>query len=119
MRHFIGSGSAGQKLETKMLSNMRIGAKESVRSKFTLLGCLAVTGGVVLSAAFGCSSGGTATQPPGASVNPQLTTCNNGMIDPGEDCDGENLNNQTCATATMGAFTQGTLKCAADASCKF
>jgi dienelactone hydrolase len=41
------------------------------------------------------------------------------MIDPGEDCDGTNLNNQTCATATMGAFTQGNLACAPDNSCKF
>lgn len=37
-------------------------------------------------------------------------TCGNGSIDPGEQCDGGNLNNQTCAGL---GFTSGTLGCTA------
>jgi len=105
-----------------MLSNMRIGAiTGNLRSEFTLLGSLAACGGVVL-LAFGCSSADTATRAPnalGTKPGVQLATCNNGAIDPGEDCDGANLNGQSCGSATMGAFTEGTLKCAPDNSCKF
>ena len=44
-------------------------------------------------------------------------TCGNRRIDKGEQCDGSNLNNETCASATMGARPSGTLKCSR--SCKF
>lgn len=37
--------------------------------------------------------------------------CGNGIIEPGEECDGPNLDEQTCVTATMGAFTAGMLSC--------
>jgi hypothetical protein len=44
-------------------------------------------------------------------------TCGNGVIDAGEQCDGTNLNGQTCETATMGARPGGTLSCSK--SCTF
>lgn len=37
--------------------------------------------------------------------------CGNGVIDPGELCDGPNLNGETCATVTMNAMPGGTLGC--------
>jgi hypothetical protein len=40
--------------------------------------------------------------------------CGNGVIDTGEDCDGDELGDATCATA--GAFTGGDLVCADDCS---
>ena len=53
---------------------------------------------VTLSAAGG-------TTPPGGTNN-----CGNGRIDPGEDCDGTNLNGQTCESISGGGYT-GTLQC--------
>lgn len=44
-------------------------------------------------------------------------TCGNGTIDTGEQCDGRNLNDATCATATMGARPSGKLGCSK--SCTF
>jgi len=41
-------------------------------------------------------------------------TCGNGTINSGEDCDGTNLNSQTCASQ---GFISGTLKCSS--SCQF
>jgi len=38
------------------------------------------------------------------------TNCGNGMIDSGEQCDGTNLNMQSCTTVS-GGFTGGTLRC--------
>lgn len=40
--------------------------------------------------------------------------CGNGDIDAGEDCDGANLNNTTCAD--LAGFTSGSLACAGDCS---
>jgi cysteine-rich repeat protein len=40
--------------------------------------------------------------------------CGNGVIDPGEQCDGANLNNQTCATATGDPKDIGVIKCQTD-----
>jgi hypothetical protein len=37
--------------------------------------------------------------------------CGNGTIDDGEDCDGTNLDSETCATVGMGTATSGTLAC--------
>jgi len=41
-------------------------------------------------------------------------TCNNGVLDPGEPCDGVNLGGDTCETATMGAQPSGVLSCTAN-----
>jgi cysteine-rich repeat protein len=46
-----------------------------------------------------------------------LESCGNGEIDAFEDCDGNNLNGATCATATAGRFPAGQLRC--DGSCTF
>jgi prepilin-type N-terminal cleavage/methylation domain-containing protein len=43
---------------------------------------------------------------------PPAPTCGNGAIDSGEQCDGTNLNSQTCATV-LGTGTTGTLSCSA------
>jgi hypothetical protein len=43
-------------------------------------------------------------------------TCGNGGVEPGEDCDGAELDGQTCAGLDLG-FTGGTLGCAA--TCRF
>jgi hypothetical protein len=37
--------------------------------------------------------------------------CGNGKIEGDELCDGENLNNETCATLADGLYTKGTLSC--------
>jgi hypothetical protein len=39
--------------------------------------------------------------------------CNNGIVDPGEECDGRNLNGGTCASRTMNARPTGVLQCTA------
>ncbi len=43
---------------------------------------------------------------------PEPPPCGNGVIDDGEDCDGDNLNGQTCAD--LEGFTDGALACATD-----
>jgi hypothetical protein len=43
--------------------------------------------------------------------------CGDGVMQPGEDCDGGDLGGQTCASVTMGAFPQGPLFCTKD--CRF
>ena len=59
-----------------------------------------------------CGSGKVNGQhPPDASPG---TTCGNGQIEPGELCEGSNLNGATCASL---GFDSGTLSCAP--SCKF
>ncbi len=50
-------------------------------------------------------SSDSAKRPPGT------RTCGNGRLDAGEQCDGTNLNGQTCETVTMGARPGGTLSC--------
>lgn len=42
---------------------------------------------------------------------PPKPACGNGRTDPGEACDGPNLIQQTCASATMGARIHGVLAC--------
>ncbi len=37
--------------------------------------------------------------------------CGNRRIDPGEQCDKNNLNGETCASVTMGSRPSGTLRC--------
>ncbi|MFA5048067.1 MAG: glycoside hydrolase family 9 protein [Patescibacteria group bacterium] len=56
-----------------------------------------------------CASGSTCAG--GACV----ALCGNGSIDSGEDCDGANLNSQTCASVKGAGYT-GTLSC--DSSCR-
>ena len=43
--------------------------------------------------------------------------CGNGVIEPGEDCDGVALGGATCASVTMGSQSNGSLKCLA--TCMF
>jgi hypothetical protein len=43
--------------------------------------------------------------------------CGDGVVQGDEMCDGEDLNDETCASATMDAMNGGTLSCTS--SCKF
>ncbi len=52
----------------------------------------------------------------GGANAPVSATCGNGGVEPGEDCDGAELDGQTCAGLDLG-FTGGTLGCAA--TCRF
>jgi len=45
------------------------------------------------------------------------SACGNGTLDPGEMCDGLNLNNENCQTVTMGVRPGGALSCSP--SCTF
>ncbi|HVU02581.1 MAG TPA: hypothetical protein VHE30_12555 [Polyangiaceae bacterium] len=94
--------------------------------------------GAATLAAWGCASsadgGGEATGPqgfsgqvnhdPGAGAGadgaaPAGPNCGNGVVDPGEQCDGTDLQGQTCASATLSARPDGQLacvNCALDAS---
>jgi hypothetical protein len=70
-------------------------------------------------ASTGSSTTGTATETPttgtptGSESGGEL--CGNGMVDPGEDCDGDAPITSTCAELDD-AFTGGTLGCAANCS---
>jgi len=96
-----------------MLSNGRAG--RSKRRMVALLLEVAACGGAI--GFFGCSSPSDSSVPPGNNTAQNSTPCGNGMIDGAEQCDGANIGAQSCASATMGAFPLGTLKCAA--SCVF
>src|SRR5258708_24534524 len=90
----------------RMLSHTRIRSIAQVeRSRFALLGTLAVGAGVVLAMAAGCSSSPSpvpgASTSPGVSTAPGASTCGNGVVEVGEDCDG-NVGSVTCGTLTMG-----------------
>ncbi|HVU01879.1 MAG TPA: hypothetical protein VHE30_09010 [Polyangiaceae bacterium] len=52
----------------------------------------------------------------GGNDQTDLPTCGNGIVDPGEVCDGWQLAGKTCATATMGMRPGGKLAC--NESCK-
>jgi hypothetical protein len=54
----------------------------------------------------GLGTGGSSNVPPGGGPN-----CNNGALDPGEQCDGALLGGSTCSSATMGSMPNGTLSC--------
>jgi hypothetical protein len=56
----------------------------------------------------GRATGGKTT---GGGTPPQGALCGNGVIDPGESCDGTNLQGETCYSATMGSSAYGTLSC--------
>ena len=66
----------------------------------------------------GGSSGGSAGSSAGASgsggVGGMSGNCGNGTVDPGEECDGSNLQNSTCASL---GFSSGTLSCSS--TCQF
>jgi len=47
----------------------------------------------------------------GIGVHERNGGCGNGVIDPGEACDGADLGFESCASVTMGAFPGGTLLC--------
>jgi hypothetical protein len=57
---------------------------------------------------WGSGAGGTATSSGGA---PTSAACGNGQVDIGEACDGMNVGQQTCSSATMGARPIGALAC--------
>lgn len=60
------------------------------------------------------SSAGTTSEPDTSSTG--AGDCGNGMIDAGEDCDGDDLGGMSCSDVDRN-FTSGTLAC--DASCSF
>ena len=83
--------------------------------------------GASVLAASGCASRFTASGNPtgsgsatgsgsgsGTGGGAPLATCGNGLLEPGESCDGTDLNQSSCAAL---GFDSGTLQCAA--SCKF
>jgi hypothetical protein len=56
------------------------------------------------------NTGGRGT-PGGFAGMSQPPSCGNGIIDPGELCDGANLGGETCGSATMNSAPVGTLAC--------
>ncbi len=50
----------------------------------------------------------------GIGVTETNGTCGNGVLDPGEVCDGANFGGETCASATLGSAPFGTLFCSSD-----
>src|SRR5690349_2067364 len=62
----------------------------------------------------GSGVGGGVNPPPGGSVG---TLCGNGVIDVGEQSDGQQQGGESCMTFTMGACTGGFLSC--NGSCMF
>jgi len=81
------------------------------RSAFHLGICALVVAGIDV----GCSASSDDGSNDGLPLTP--ANCNNGLLDPGEDCDGLLLGNGTCASATMGVLPAGQLKCTA--TCKY
>ena len=63
----------------------------------------------------GPDSGPPLDPAPPCDVNALLSAvgseCGNGIIDPGEACDGPALDGVTCSTGTMGVFPHGTVAC--------
>lgn len=75
-------------------------------SNFACSGSCTTNGGACASGATCCSGYCN-----GSSLCAVPTTCGDGNIQPGETCDGSNLNGQTCIQQ---GFTGGTLACASD-----
>lgn len=65
----------------------------------------------------GPGTGGTGMGPGVGGSGGVPATCGNGTLDANELCDGTELGGETCASATMGAASEGTLACTA--SCTF
>src|SRR5262249_25666450 len=106
------SAGVRRKKGIRMLSNAR-----SARSKGHLVAMLlevAACGGAI--GFFGCSSSETPATHPGVTPQTSVTHCGNGVVDPGEACDGLMLQGATCASVTNGAFPVGNLACAPDCS---
>jgi hypothetical protein len=61
----------------------------------------------------GGRGGGSAGIVVGGGTSPGGALCGNGRIDPGEACDGANLQGNDCHTVTMGAVPYGSLYCTA------
>ncbi|HVW24051.1 MAG TPA: hypothetical protein VHC69_01705 [Polyangiaceae bacterium] len=93
-----------------MLSSAR--AERCKRSVVAKLLEMAVCGGAI--AFYGCSSASPSAAPGGSAQSSKSTTCGNGVVDPGEPCDGALLQGATCSSVTNGAFPIGNLACAPD-----
>src|SRR5262245_49858020 len=52
----------------------------------------------------------------GSDADAPSTVCGDQMVQAGEQCDGQNLNGQTCQSVTMNPMATGTLAC--DTSCR-
>ena len=90
------------------------------RSKLRALSRICGVGLLLGGTAF-VACGGTVTSEHNGTGGSSGTTaganCGNGVIDAGEVCDRTALGGKTCATATAGSKTSGTLKCSS--SCTF
>ncbi len=60
-----------------------------------------------------CGTCGTGFNCVGGSCVSSTYTCGNNIVEPGEACDGTNVNGYTCATVAAG-FVSGTLSCSSD-----
>jgi len=65
--------------------------------------------------------GGTGGSAPGIVTTPPIASCGNGVIDPGEQCDGNTfpLGLDTCSAATMGKSTSWALSCTGSCTLSF
>jgi hypothetical protein len=70
-------------------------------------------GGRVAPSAGGAFPGGSAGAPAGGAGAAPGFSCGDGVVGPGESCDGTSFAGETCASATMNARPQGTLLCTA------
>lgn len=75
------------------------------------------TAGAAGAAGKGGAGGGGAGGNAGSSGKGGSNQCGDSAVQVGEECDGANLVNQTCATVTQNKLPLGTLKCSA--TCKF
>jgi hypothetical protein len=71
----------------------------------------ATAGSVKITATVTDASGCAEAASLNVTCTPGEPSCGNGAIDSPEQCDGANLNGETCATATMNALPNGTLAC--------
>jgi Cys-rich repeat protein len=67
---------------------------------------------LALAAVVGCSSSTPAESKHAPDAGPKPASCGDGVVDPGEACDGADLAGMTCTTV-FGGFASGTLGCAA------
>jgi hypothetical protein len=86
------------------------GSFENATSATTHFTC-ATTGTVTITATVTDQSGCAEAASLDVTCTPGEALCGNGAIDAPEQCDGSNLNGETCATATMNALPSGTLAC--------
>jgi hypothetical protein len=86
------------------------GSFENATAAATHFTC-AVAGSVKITATVTDAAGCAEAASVNVTCTPGEPQCGNGAIDPQEQCDGANLNGETCATATMNALPNGTLAC--------